>query len=139
VYQSPQGRGHPSCNKADLNQIPQVREALKNLIDVPGFRLGILRLLDLGMLETDAQNTLYAYHWSHRGKLLIDELKKRNQFPQAQESPYPPIDDLHLLEGEQAAPAAIPLSSSPEEPDDKPALPEGQSERVPPDEPSPTD
>lgn len=69
----------------DLSQNPDASEAQKYGIDIPGFRIGILRLLDLKMLETDVQNSLYAYHWSHRGKLLIKELKKRNKVLSAEQ------------------------------------------------------
>jgi hypothetical protein len=63
----------------DLGHDTTIREALAHVLDVPGFRSAILRMLDLDLLTTDVQEPYYAYHWTHRGKLLLQELRKRKQ------------------------------------------------------------
>jgi len=63
----------------DLGQDQVNREALRDVLDVQGFRSAIIRLLDLRLITTDVQETRYAYHWSHRGNLLLKELQKRQQ------------------------------------------------------------
>ena len=85
----------------DLGQDNLNRKLLKNIIDVPGFRTTIHRLLDLRIIRTDAHSQKYAYHWTHRGNLLLKELKKRNQIEPVQEAVYQPIDDEVVVEEPQ--------------------------------------
>jgi hypothetical protein len=63
----------------DLGQDEPNRTALAPVLDTMSFRLAIHRLLDLGLITTDAHSKLYAYHWSYRGKLVLKDLAKRNE------------------------------------------------------------
>jgi hypothetical protein len=90
----------------DLNQTPEIRDALVNVFDVPGFRSAIQRMLDLGLLHTDARDQRYSYKWTHRGMMLLRELAERNQLPDIRESPYPPVEDAPLHHGNPVAESA---------------------------------
>lgn len=70
----------------DLGQDEQNRVALVNVIDLEGFRAAVMRLLDLRLLFTETHSGLYSYKWSHRGKLLLDELARLNQLQPVQEA-----------------------------------------------------
>jgi hypothetical protein len=60
---------------------PDKQKLMSSSIDVAGFRLAIQRLIDLGMLRCKIHdNQMYAYHWTYRGKRLLDELKKKDAF-----------------------------------------------------------
>lgn len=77
----------------DLAQDDANRKVLADVIDVPGFRSGIRRLLDLRLLYTESHSKLYAYHWSHRGKLLLGELTRLNQLSPLHLAVNPPLDE----------------------------------------------
>jgi hypothetical protein len=67
----------------DINHIapPELREYMLQYIDVTGFRLAIQRLIDIGILRSELHdNQDYAYHWTYRGRCLLEELKKKNAF-----------------------------------------------------------
>lgn len=81
----------------DLGQDDVNRNRFQNFINVQGFRTAIYRLLDLKLLKTDAHSQKYAYHWTHRGQLLLKELKKRNQIEPVQEAVYQPIDGEDIV------------------------------------------
>jgi hypothetical protein len=56
-------------------------QELMSIIDIPGFRLAIQRLIDIRMLRSEVHdNQQYAYHWTYRGKCMLAELKKKNVF-----------------------------------------------------------
>ncbi|MFN3152906.1 hypothetical protein [Bremerella sp.] len=77
----------------DLGQDDANRNALSLVIDVPGFRTAIHRLLDLRVLRTDARLQKYAYHWTHRGTLLLKELAVRNKIEPVQEAIQQTIEE----------------------------------------------
>ncbi len=62
----------------DLEEDDLRREALKDTLRVAEFRASVLRLLDLGLIQTDVQLPQYAYHWTPRGRLSVVELARRH-------------------------------------------------------------
>ena len=70
----------------DLSQNQKTAHDLREIIDVSSFRTVVHRLLDLGLLRCDARGDQYAYHWTYRGRCLLEELRARNAF---QEPPSP--------------------------------------------------